>query len=763
MTEVKTYITKDGGKRKLPFNETRLREAIKRDIGELDERIIEKVIRTIQQQPERSSDYIRELLQVELVAEVDVDKPEYTFKAARALLAVLYKQASRIRGIDVKDVYLDFLDYVTTATDKGIMSDEIVTKYSPAEIEEAGTFIVKERDHLFDYAGLHLLQERYLNEYKGEKVELPQERFLIIAMTLMQDEDKEDRMKYVKNAYDVMSKLQMTVATPTLANSGKPHGQLASCNIDMWDDSLDGIFTTNHSIARQSKGGAGWGLYIGKVRASGSSIKGLEGRASGPMPFTKITNAIAVAVDQLGTRNASIAVYQDVWHKDIAPFLDMKLNNGDERLRNHDLFHAVTLPDLFMEAVEERKDWYLFDPYEVEQVMGYRLEDSYDEKRGKGTFRDRYKACVENEELSKVKVKAIDIWKRIARSQLETGTPFMFYRDEVNRANPNKHEGMIYSSNLCTEIAQNMSPTIIEEEYVNEDGMIVRVSKPGDLVTCNLSSLNLGKYVNLTQEEREHLIDTQVRMLDNVVDLNEMEVHEANVTAQRYRAIGAGKFGTHHALALKGIEWETEEATKFVDAIEEEISYYTIKASVKLAKEKGAYPLFKGSDWDNGKHLADRGYFVGRSTLGADKWQSLQADINKYGIRNGYLQSPAPNGSTATIAGSTEASDPIFDVMYFEEKKNHRLPRVAPNLDHNTYNVYRRTAYKVDQRMSVAHNIARQRHIDQAISFNIYVPNDIHVGKLLDLQLQAWRGGMKTIYYVRSTATAIEGCEWCEG
>lgn len=308
-----------------------------------------------------------------------------------------------------------------------------------------------------------------------------------------------------------------------------------------------------------------------------------------------------------------------------------------------------------------------------------------------------------------------------------------------------------------------MKPSIIKKEFVNEDGDVVRVTEAGDLVTCNLSSINLGKFVNMTPEEQEELIDIQVRMLDNVVDLNEMEVLEANLTAQRYRAIGAGKFGTHHALALKGIQWESDEAVEFVDEIEELVSYLTIKASVKLAKERGAYPLFEGSDWQNGRHLERRGYFNGQTKLGEEKWRELDALIKTYGIRNGYLQSPAPNASTATIAGSTPASDPIFEVMYYDEKKNYRLPIVAPDLDHNTYNVYRRTAYRVDQRYSVAQNIARQRHIDQAVSFNIYVPNDIHVKHLLGLIEQAWEGRMKTIYYIRSTATSVKGCEWCEG
>lgn len=544
----------------------------------------------------------------------------------------------------------------------------------------------------------------------------------------------------------------MTVATPTMNNSGKTHGQLSSCFIDTVDDSLQSIYDVNTDVAKLSKNGGGIGVYMGKVRGRGSSIKGFKGMSSGVVPWIKQLNNTAVSVDQLGTRKGAIAVYLDAWHIDIEPFLDLKLNNGDERMRAHDIFTGICIPDLFMEQVEKRGDWYLFDPHEVRQVMGYSLEDFYDEKKGDGEWRRRYKECINNENLRKKKVPAIDIMKRIMISQLETGTPFMFYRDEVNRLNNNPHKGMIYCSNLCTEITQNQSPTQFIEEYVEDEDIIVKKYKTGDYVVCNLSSINLGKAV--PDNVLERLIRIQVRMLDNVIDINTLPIKQTTLTNQKYRAIGLGTFGWHHLLALKGIKWETEEAVQFADELYEKISYLTIQASMELSKEKGHYPSFEGSRWSTGEYFEMRGY-------SDEKWTKLKEEVKEHGIRNGYLMAVAPNSSTSIIANSTASIDPVFKPFYYEEKKDYKIPNTAPDLTPETYDIYRRSAYIVDQRWSVKQNAARQKHIDQGISFNFYVPNTIRASVLLDLHLRAWKQGLKTTYYVRSTSTDIEECEWC--
>src|SRR5699024_10394102 len=352
----------------------------------------------------------------------------------------------------------------------------------------------------------------------------------------------------------------------------------------------------------------------------------------------------------------------------------------------------------------------------------------------------------------KKKVPAIDIMKRIMISQLETGTPFMFYRDEVNRMNANSHAGIIYCSNLCTEITQNQSPSEFLEENVEYEGVIVKKYKTGDYVVCNLSSVNLGSAV--PEGVIERLIPIQVRMLDNVIDMNTLPILQAQLTNQKYRAVGLGTFGWHHLLALKGIEWESEEALTYTDELYEQIAYLTIQASMELSKEKGAYRFFEGSKWQSGQYFTSRGYE-------GEKWEALQQEVQENGIRNGYLMAVAPNSSTAMIAGSTASIDPIFQVFYYEEKKDFKIPVTAPALDHRTYNIYRRSAYIVDQRWSVKQNAVRQKHIDQSISFNMYVPNTIRASVLLNLHVQAWKEGLKTSYYVRSTANDIEECEWC--
>jgi ribonucleoside-diphosphate reductase alpha chain len=672
----------------------------------------------------------------------------WTFVAARIHLQDVYNRQELLRGAKA---YTDFADNVARLVNQGLYTTVLTEKYARKDLEVLGNLIDPERDKLFTYIGLKTLMDRYVAvDFNKRSVELPQERWLIIAMTLMQDET-ENRLEKVAESYWAMSNLYMTVATPTLSNAGKPHGQLSSCFIDTVDDSLQGIYDSNTDIANLSKYGGGIGVYMGKVRSRGSSIRGFKGASSGVLPWVKQLNNTAVSVDQLGQRQGAIAVYLDVWHKDIFTFLDLKLNNGDERLRAHDIFTGVCLPDVYMEQVEARGDWHLFDPHEVRTVMGYSLEDFYDETTGAGTFREKYEECVNHPELSRETVPAIDIMKRIMRSQLETGVPFMFYRDEVNRANANKHEGMIYSSNLCSEITQNQSATQFESVTL-EDDIVVTRSKPGDFVVCNLSSINLGRAVPASVLER--LIKIQVRMLDNVIDLNKIPVVQAQWTNSRYRGIGLGTFGWHHLLALQNIQWESDEAVDFADKLYEKIAFLTIKASAELAKEKGAYPLFEGSDWQTGAYFEHKGY-------DSKEWRELRIDVATTGMRNGYLMAVAPNSSTSVIAGSTASIDPIFKPYYHEEKKDYKLPVIAPDLDHNTYDVYRRSAYIVDQRWSIKQNAARQRHVDQAISFNIYVPNTIRASVLLGLHIQAWKSGMKTTYYTRSTATDIEECEWC--
>ncbi|EAG3001263.1 ribonucleoside-diphosphate reductase subunit alpha, partial [Listeria monocytogenes] len=652
------------------------------------------------------------------------------------------------------DKYGSYVGLQESLGERGIYSGNILKNYSKEDLIAAGKLIDPEKDKLFTYNGLYLLATRYLATDSERNVyELPQERWLTIALYLMQNEPKEKRMKLVEEAYWALSNLYMTVATPTLANAGKVGGQLSSCFIDTVDDSLQGIYDSNTDVARVSKHGGGVGAYLGYVRSTGAAIRGVKGASGGVIPWIKQLNNTAVSVDQLGQRKGAIAVYLDVFHKDIESFLDLRLNNGDQRLRAHDVFTAVCIPDIFMEAVERRGEWYLFDPHEVKAKKGWYLQDFYDESKGEGTFREKYEELVADETISKKIVKAIDIMKRIMMSQLETGNPFMFYRDEVNRMNPNKHEGMVYSSNLCTEIMQNMSPTKMIQEIISGDQIVI-TKQAGDFVVCNLSSVNLGRAVVAEEGTLERLIEVEVRMLDNVIDLNELPVPQATITNQKYRSIGLGTFGWHHLLALKNIAWDSEEAEKYADELYEQINYLAIRASNKLAQEKGAYKVFKGSDWNTGEYFARRNY-------NSPEWQELAKEVAEKGLRNAYLVAVAPNMSTAQIAGSTASIDPIYSAFYYEEKKDYRRPVIAPDLNLSTYPYYEKGAYKVDQFASVRQNGRRQRHVDQSLSFNFYVPSGIKASKLLELHMTAWNEGLKTTYYVRSNDIDVEECEWC--
>ncbi|TKH11972.1 ribonucleoside-diphosphate reductase subunit alpha [Peribacillus simplex] len=706
----------------------------------------------------------KKLIQLALEG-VDIDAPDWTFVAAAELLNTMYRDAQANRGYEGKR-YGSFYELITGLSQLSegqrypIYKPELLSSYTKAEIEELGSVIDPEKDKLFSYIGIYLLNDRYLARPKKDKVyELPQERFMIIAMEIMRMEKTEHRLQLIKEAYWAMSNLYMTVATPTLSNAGKTHGQLSSCFIDAIEDSIDGIYLSNYDAAKVSKFGGGVGLYVGKVRSLGSDIRGFSGNSSGTTPWIRLFNQTAVSVDQLGQRKGAIAIYLDAWHKDIMSFLDLKTQNGDDRLKAHDIFTGVCIPDLFMEAVRDRKEWYLFDPHTVKQTLGFSLEDLYDEKKGEGSFRNHYALAVEAAEngtlpnYSFEKINAMEIMKSIMISQLEEGVPYMFYRDEVNRKNPNKHKGMIYCSNLCTEIAQNLSPSTITDEYETEDGDVVVVRKSGDFVVCNLSSINLPRAVG--SDVLERLIPIQVRMLDNVIDVNNLPVKQASISNKRYRAIGLGTFGWHHLLATQNIYWESDEAVKYADALYEKIAYLTIKASNELAKEKGSYPYFEGSDWHTGHYFELRDYTD-------QKWMDLKADVQEHGTRNGYLMAVAPNSSTAKIGNSTDGIDPLYEIEFYEEKKNFKFKVTAPGLTPNTYEYYKKTRFNLDQLESIRQNAARQRHIDQAISFNLYVHNTIKAKVLLDIHLTAWESGLKSTYYVRSTSSEYDNaCESC--
>ena len=700
--------------------------------------------------PEMSSDERLSALVKAAVELTTQEAPDWEFIAARLLnFQLTEKQEKQARISDIHSFY-EKLRYLTN---EGLYGSYILDSYSQQEIEEAAGFICPERDKLFNYSGLDLLSKRYLiRTHSHEPMESVQEMYLGIALHLAMPE-KRDRLQWVRKFYDLLSKLEVTMATPTLSNARKPYHQLSSCFIDTVPDSLEGIYRSIDNFAMVSKFGGGMGMYFGKVRAAGGNIRGFKGVAGGGKRWVKNVKENAAAAAQLGMRQGAVAVYLDVWHKDLPEFLQLRTNNGDDRMKAHDIFPSVCYPDLFWQMAKEdlNKQWYLFCPNEIMTIKGYCLEDYYGEE-----WEKRYWDCVNDPRLSRRTISIKDIVRLVLRSAVETGTPFTFNRDIVNRANPNAHQGIIYCSNLCTEIAQNMSAIeSVSTEVRTEDGdtVVVKTVRPGDFVVCNLASLSLGHLPLEDEELMKEKVATVVRALDNVIDLNFYPIPYAQITNHRYRSIGLGVSGYHHALAIRGIRWESEEHLNFIDKVFERINYAAIEASAELAKEKGRYTYFEGSDWQTGDYFTKRGYT-------SSAWKELSEKVANYGMRNAYLLAIAPTSSTSIIAGTTAGTDPVMKRFFLEEKKGAMLPRVAPSLSDKTFWIYK-GAYLIDQTWSIRAAGIRQLHIDQSQSLNLYITNDFTMKQVLNLYLLAWECGVKTVYYVRSKSLEVEECESC--
>ena len=680
---------------------------------------------------------------------ISKDAPKWEYIAARLFAYRMHNDiAARMQQLGIQDFY-GKLAYLTK---EGYYGSYILENYTQKDIAELEAYLQDERDQLFTYSGLELVVKRYLmRAHNHDILETPQEMFMGIAMHLAIPE--QERVVWAKKIYDVLSSLKATMATPTMSNARRPYHQLSSCFIDCVDDSLMNIYKSIENFAQVSKYGGGMGLYFGKVRASGSDIRGYEGAAGGIIRWIKLVNDTATAVDQLGVRQGAVAVYLDVWHKDLPEFLNLRTNNGDDRMKAHDIFPALCYPDLFWRMAKEdlNATWYLMCPHEIHKTMGYHLEDYYGEE-----WEKRYFECVNDPRISKREMLLKDIVRLILKSAVETGTPFAFNRDHVNRMNPNGHEGMIYCSNLCTEIAQNMKPLeLLEKEIVEVDGesIVVERSKAGEFVVCNLASLTLGNLDVQNDSELREVIRVLVRALDNVIDLNYYPLSYAKITNRRYRPIGLGMSGYHHMLAKQGLRFESEEHLAFVDTLFEKINYYALEASSDLAKEKGSYACFEGSDYATGSYFDKRSYVD-------EKWRNLRKQVKENGLRNGYLMAVAPTSSTSIISGTSAGVDPIMNKYFLEEKKGSMITRVAPDLSPATFWLYKQ-AHLIDQSWIVRAAGVRQRHIDQAQSVNLYITNEFTLRKVLNLYIEAWEQGVKTIYYIRSKSLEVEECESC--
>ena len=678
------------------------------------------------------------------------EAPKWEYIASRLYI---YSFNNNLKQIQKELGITSLYSKIQYLVDNDIYGTFLLEKYTKEEIDECEKMIVKSRDRLINYSSFELILKRYLaKNHNGIVLESIQEMWLTISMHLAMNE--KDKLYWVKRFYDSLSKLEFTLATPTMGNARKPFHQLSSCFIDTVEDSLDGIFKSITNFATVSKHGGGMGLYFGKVRANGSTIRGYKGAAGGIIRWVRIVNDVAVAVDQLGVRAGAVACYLDVWHKDLPEFLQIRTNNGDDRMKAHDVFPAICYPDYFWKLARDNINalWYLMDPKEVYDVKGYHIEDYF----GKD-WENKYFDCVNDERIHKREIPIKEIIRLIIKSAVETGTPFAFNRDLVNETNPNKHKGIIYCSNLCTEIAQNTSAIgEIEKTSIKSkegDDIIVEKTKCGDFVVCNLASLCLGNFDVDNQDTLKTVVETAIRALDNVIDINLYPLEYAKLTTQKYRSIGLGVSGYNHLLAKKKIYWESEEHLNYVDSLFENINYYAIEASNKLAIEKGKYSLFDGSEWDNGNYFVSRNYV-------SERWANLAKSVHDYGMRNGYLLAVAPTSSTSIIAGTTAGVDPIMKTFFYEEKKGEMIPRVAPELTHQNSMFYK-PAHEVNQIWSVRAAGVRQRHVDQAQSVNLYITHDYSMRQILELYIKAWENGVKTIYYVRSKSLEVEECEGC--
>ena len=729
-----------------------------------------------------TSEEIQQTLIKTAVDKIDIDRPNWTFVASRLFLYDLYHKVTGFTG------YNHLRDYMTKGEEEGRIVLGLKEKY---DLDDLNNYIKPERDLQFTYLGIRTLYDRYLiKDRNSNPIELPQQLFMGVAMFLAQNEF--DCQTWAKKFYDVISSFEVMVATPTLSNARTPRHQLSSCYIGSTPDNIEGIFDSYKEMALLSKFGGGIGWDWSLVRGMGSSIDGHKLAAGGIIPFLKITNDIAVAVDQLGTRKGAIAVYIEPWHIDIKNFLDLKKNSGEERRRAHELFPSLWLNDIFMQRVEDDGMWTLFDPFEVSELTTLYKDD----------FEKRYIELENDNSISKEVVSAKALWKDILRSYFETGSPFLTFKDTANASNPNKHFGVIRSSNLCTEIFQNTSPNRYKTRITYIDGtiesfdedLIMRVDngmqKPakkitaldsingkqiwmvdkemsdGDTAVCNLASINLAKVC--TPEDIQRVVPTAVRMLDNVIDLNFYPLAKVKKTNEKTRAIGLGVMGEAQMLAESKIEWGSSDHFYKIDEIMESVSYFAIRASSDLALEKGKYPYFEGSEWskgvfpidkanENACKLVDRGGLFGYT----HDWNALKEKVKSDGMRNGYLMAIAPTSSISILIGTTQAIEPIYKRKWFEKNLSGMIPVIAPNLSPETWAFYT-PSFELDQRLLIRAGAIRQKWIDQGQSLNIFITLDKASGKYLnDIYMEAWKFGLKSTYYLRSespdTAKQTEG------
>ncbi len=676
-------------------------------------------------------------------------KTDYSKLAARLLFRDVKHETEAKLGYDQ---YKDLYKFIVNMNAENKYSSTITECYSEEEINHLQGLIDPTRDDDFEYAGMNMLVNRYLI-----KRELPQTMFMVLAMLLAQNEKKGERLGYVAEFYKQFSTKVISLATPILSNLRKPEGNLSSCFITAMDDSLDSIFNVVSDISRISAMGGGVGINLSRVRCDGSYLGGTLGRAKGIIPWIKIINDTMVAVDQGGTRAGAATVSIDIWHRDLEKFLEMQTENGDLRVKCYDVFPQLVVPDLFMERVENGESWTLFDPHEILLKTGISLPEVWGDE-----FKEVYESLEKNEDITiRQVIDAKKTYVEILKRQVETGMPYIFFKDTVNRANPNKDSGYIGAGNLCIESYSNFTPSkAISEEIDLHSEETTQVRENGETHICNLVSINLAK-LSYDRSEIEQVHSTAVRVLDNAIDITDTPVPDAEIHNNKYRVIGIGYMGLHDMLAKRSISYAV--SSGFVDIKFEQFAYYTYKASILLAKERSTFGDYENSEYAKGKILCktldeicpdDTDRLVSR-----EDWENLFSLLKVHGIRNSQCTAIAPNTSTSNLIGCTASVLPTFSKYFMEKNRQGSIPIFPPFIKDNLFGYVENK--NIDQRkvVEVISNI--QKWIDTGISMELLynLSAGVDAVDIHETTFLAWKRGCKAIYYTRTVQNGIESKE----
>ena len=704
-------------------------------------------------------------------ARTKVEKePNYSYVTARILMDQIRSEALNFLNIAEESTYQEMEKYYPEAfkayIDRGIELDILNPELKTFDLDKLSQAIDHTRDNQFTYLGLQTLYDRYFIHCDDVRYELPQVFFMRVSMGLaLEEENREDR---AIEFYRLLSSFDYMSSTPTLFNSGTKRPQLSSCYLTTIPDDLDGIFSAMKDNALLSKWAGGLGNDWTPVRAMNSYIKGTNGKSQGVVPFLKVANDTAVAVNQGGKRKGAMCGYLETWHLDIEEFLELRKNTGDERRRTHDMNTANWVPDLFMKRVEQDENWTLFSPGEAPELhdlVGKAFEEKYEE------YEDKAKKGEMNQFKS---IPAKELWRKMLTMLFETGHPWITFKDSCNLRSPQQHSGVVHSSNLCTEITLN-------------------TSADKEIAVCNLGSVNLANHMkdgSLDEEKVKQTVSTAIRMLDNVININYYSVDTAKNSNFKHRPIGLGLMGFQDALYLQNIPYCSDEAVEFADRSMELISYSAIYASTELAKERGAYESFEGSLWSKGILPKDSIDILsenrGSEYLNVDRsetldWETLRKKVIKDGMRNSNVMAIAPTATISNITGVTQSIEPTYQNLYVKSNLSGEFTIVNPHLvrklkeldlwddvmindlkyfEGSLSEISRipddvkklfSTAFEVEPKYIVESASRRQKWIDQAQSLNLYIGNAD--GKKLDITYRmAWYSGLKTTYYLRSIA-----------